>query len=86
MSDEHEIYMLSLQVEIASRLHGVCADWTREAFQRLVKDIARITAKYDLRHASFAYDRRQTVRLIEEMTALAVRSAEIRESGTELSA
>jgi hypothetical protein len=86
MTDEHEIYLLSLQVEIASRLHGVCAHWSREDFQRLVKNIARVTAKYDLRHASFGYDRRQTTRLIEEMTALAVRSAEMRESGSELTA
>jgi hypothetical protein len=47
-------------------------------FDEMVRGLAALTLKYERSSAPGAYDRRTTDRLIDEMKALALRNAEVR--------
>ena len=60
-----------LTASIAERLRPLCADWSNEVFDDMVRRLAEVTLKYEAVSSPGSYDRRATDRLVEELkTAL----------------
>lgn len=71
MDTESERRLEALRNEIRERLAIVCSGWEPDVFDALVKRIAFISFKYDLRARLLAHagDKGSTARLIDEISS-----------------
>jgi len=56
-----------LAATIAERLRPLCADWSDEVFDDMVRRLAEVTLKYEGVSSPGSYDRRATDKLVEEL-------------------
>ena len=71
MTSDRTLRLQVLVTTIAERLRPLCADWSNEVFDDMVRRLAEVTLKYEGVSSPGSYDRRVTDRLVEELkTAL----------------
>lgn len=76
MSSSPQTRIEALQAAISARLKRVCYDWPLDRFEKMVRNLALITVKYE-RHL-LPYNGVSTDEMVSQMKALRQRSAEHR--------
>jgi hypothetical protein len=80
MIDQREARLIILRAELTARLKGVCAHWPEEMFAEMIRGLAALTLKYDDGDGgSPPHGIELNERMIEELKALAERSADFRQ-------
>jgi hypothetical protein len=64
---ESQFRLEALIASMGTRLRPVCANWPDDEFDRMIRELAEITLKYEGRANGGMYDRRATDRLVAEL-------------------
>lgn len=63
---------------LRERLRPVCDGWSEAMFEQMIRQLADITVKYEVREGIRVYDRRGTDRLVADMKELLDRNQRLR--------
>ena len=78
MTPEEQRRFDRLVDNLRQRLRPVCDSWPEPQFERMIRQLAGITVKYEVREGIRVYDRRGTDRLVADMKALLARNERLR--------
>jgi len=67
VTSDRTLRLQVLAATIAERLRPLCADWSDEVFDDMVRRLAEVTLKYEGVSSPGSYDRRATDKLVEEL-------------------